>query len=160
MATTFSVTTAVFAALWLILTGGDPASWLVGLPAIVMANLTVFWLGVRLPKSLRPMVWGGFALFFVRESIVAGFDVAWRIVQPDVKIDPAIVTYRSRLESPTQRAWLMTLITMLPGTLSVGTRGREISIHVLDMATYQETDIVQLENRISSLSDNPVEVPA
>lgn len=154
MSLTLAVTTAVCVALWYVLTGGETSSWLVGAPAIVAANLVVAWLDVRLPQAVPLRTWARFAWFFVYQSVVSGFDVAWRVVRPTMKIDPAMMTYHSNLRQPASRAWLMTLITMLPGTLSVSVEGDGIEVHILDQSSFDVADLDRLEAHVGRLMND------
>ncbi len=152
MVWTLAVATAICTAIWYGLTEGEPTSWLVGVPAVAAAVLTLAWLDVRLPQAFQIRAWANFAWFFLSQSVVSGFDVAWRVVQPRLKIDPALMSYRSRLREPASRAWFMTLITMLPGTLSVAVENDRIEVHLLHRASFDIADLERLEVHVGRLT--------
>ena len=56
---------------------------------------------------------------FLWECIKANFDVAYRVVHPDVPIKPGIVKVKTHLKSQTGITFLANSITLTPGTLTV-----------------------------------------
>jgi multicomponent Na+:H+ antiporter subunit E len=85
---------AAFLALWLILIGGpDPADR----PAGIVAILTATWASLRLlppgQGRVAPMALARLALRFFRQSLVAGWDIAWRALNPRLLLRPGFVVY-------------------------------------------------------------------
>jgi multicomponent Na+:H+ antiporter subunit E len=124
----------VFLGLWLALEGADPA----GLPIAVATALAATWISVRLlpPGSWRPqpVALVGLALRFVRQSVVAGADVAWRALDPRLPLRPGFVTHRAELPSGVVRSIFWALTSLQPGTVPSGAdeSGAEI-VHCLDL---------------------------
>ncbi|MCM8795659.1 MAG: Na+/H+ antiporter subunit E, partial [Candidatus Omnitrophica bacterium] len=56
---------------------------------------------------------------FIWECIKANIDVAWRVVHPDLPINPGIVKVKTSLKSDTALTFLANSITLTPGTMSV-----------------------------------------
>ncbi len=56
---------------------------------------------------------------FLWECIKANVDVAWRVLHPELPINPGIVKVKTRLKSDTALTFLANSITLTPGTLSV-----------------------------------------
>lgn len=139
----------VFAALWLILTGGD----LSGLPLAVLAVFatTVVSLSMMPPRSVswRPVGLAGFVAFFVRESIRGGLDVARRALDPRMPIDPGFVDYRMRVPEGGVRVLFVCCVSLLPGTLSARLQGDHLRIHVLFRPAPAESTIRKLETHIA-----------
>jgi multicomponent Na+:H+ antiporter subunit E len=125
---------AAFVALWLILIGGpDPADRPAGIVAVVAAT----WASLRLlPSSaarFSPLAFVGLTLRFLRQSMVAGWDVAWRALDPRRPLQPGFVVYPSHLpRGPALSAFCM-LTSLAPGTLPAGANeSGAIVVHCLD----------------------------
>lgn len=56
---------------------------------------------------------------FVWECIRANLDVAYRVIHPDLPINPGIVKVKTKLKSDTALTFLANSITLTPGTMSV-----------------------------------------
>jgi multicomponent Na+:H+ antiporter subunit E len=126
---------AAFLALWLILLGGpDPSNRPAGIVAIAAAT----WASLRLlpPGGTRvaPAALVRLALRFLRQSVVAGWDVAWRALDPRMPLRPGFVVYPARLpEGPALDAFC-TLMSLAPGTLPAGPdESGAIVVHCLDV---------------------------
>jgi multicomponent Na+:H+ antiporter subunit E len=124
-----------FFAFWLILYGVKSADLLIGIIAAMIAT----WASRRLiPPGrgrLRPIPLVKLLLRFLRQSIVAGFDVAWRALDPRMPLRPGFVTYQSHFPSgPLQNAFC-TITGLLPGTLPSGSDEKgDLVIHCLDVS--------------------------
>ena len=56
---------------------------------------------------------------FIWECIKANIDVAYRVLHPDLPINPGIVKVKTSLKSDTALTFLANSITLTPGTMSV-----------------------------------------
>jgi multicomponent Na+:H+ antiporter subunit E len=56
---------------------------------------------------------------FIWECIKANIDVAYRVLHPDLPINPGIVKVKTDLKSDTALTFLANSITLTPGTMSV-----------------------------------------
>ena len=56
---------------------------------------------------------------FLWECLKANIDVAYRVIHPDLPINPGIVKVKTALKSDTGLAFLANSITLTPGTMSV-----------------------------------------
>ncbi len=112
--------TAGFLAFWLILSRFDPVTFLVGALAAVVAT----WTSLRLlPPGrwrFRPFALGQLVLRFLRQSIGAGIDVAWRALDPRLPLRPGFVVYQAHLPPGSMRNAFCTMMSLLPGTLPCG----------------------------------------
>ncbi len=123
-----------FLVLWMILSGGDPADLVAG----VVAALAATWASLRLlppgTSRLRPAALARLALRFLRQSVVAGADVARRALDPRLPLRPGFVLYPVGLPPGPARNMFTTLMSLLPGTVPTGSdeRGR-LLIHCLDV---------------------------
>ena len=124
-----------FLALWLILVGGaDPSDR----PAGVIALAAATWASLRLlppgGARLSLVALTRLVLRFVRQSIVAGTDVAWRALDPRLPLRPGFVIYPAQLLPRPALDAFCALTSLAPGTLPAGTNGSgAIVVHCLDV---------------------------
>lgn len=121
----------LFAALWLVLSGGA----FDGLGFGLAATLAATWLSlVLLPPGSRsvsllatlPLLPG-----FVDRSIRGGFDVAWRALHPRLPISPGWYVHETKLPPGGARVALGSVVSLLPGTLVAGSFGDRLYVHCL-----------------------------
>ena len=126
---------AAFFALWLILVGGrDPADR----PAVIVALAAATWASLRLfppgRARLSPIAFARLVLRFLRQSIVAGADVAWRALDPRLPLRPGFVIYPARLPPGPALSAFCALTSLAPGTLPAGADDSgAIMVHCLDV---------------------------
>lgn len=139
------------ALLWLGLNGTDPASWVVGGPAVLAAA----WISLKLlpDVSWRWSARGAlfFAAYFLRESFRGGWDVARRAISPGLALSPAIVCHPLHLPSGPSRLFFCSTISLLPGTAVVAIAESNILVHVLDSSNSVEEGLNELERRVGAL---------
>lgn len=138
-----------FAALWVVLDGGKVTGWIVGAPAAVLAA----WLSVRLwPTGVVRLRVGGLvplAWYFVRNSVVAGVDVAVRAFHPRLPLRPGFVEVDCVLPGGVRRDGLLALGSLLPGSLPVAeTAEGRIVLHCLDTDQPTAEQMLELERRL------------
>jgi multicomponent Na+:H+ antiporter subunit E len=124
---------AGFALLWLLLAGADLAD----LPAAIVAIAAATWASLYLlPQGtwqLSPAGLARLALRFPRQSVIAGVDVARRVVDPALPLRPGYISYRPLQPDGTARDAFCTWVSLLPGTLPIGSQADgTILIHCLD----------------------------
>jgi multicomponent Na+:H+ antiporter subunit E len=139
------------ATVWLGLNGGDLASWLIGGPAVMAAAV----LGGALGAERRPRLrWRGllpFAAFFVRQSVRGGWDVAWRVLHPQLPVEPGFIYFASALPEGPVRYFFANVVSLLPGTVASGFDGDQIIVHALDVNSGVEPALRALEQRVARL---------
>jgi multicomponent Na+:H+ antiporter subunit E len=126
---------AFFLAFWLILYGVKSADLLIGIIAAIIAT----WASRRLiPPGrgrLRPIPLVRLVLRFLRQSIVAGIDVAWRALDPRMPLRPGFVIYQPRFPVGPMQNTFCTMTGLLPGTLPCGSdENGDLVIHCLDVS--------------------------
>ena len=127
--------TSSFFAFWQILAGLSLMNCLVGLVAALIAT----WTSLRLMPPgqwrFRPFKLARYALRFLRQSIVAGVDVAWRALHPRMPLQPGFVVFRPKLPACSTLDAFCTVSSLLPGTLPSGPDvSGGLSIHCLDVS--------------------------
>jgi multicomponent Na+:H+ antiporter subunit E len=125
--------TAGFFAFWLILFGRNPVASVVGTLAAVIATWTSLRLLPPARWNFRPIALMQLILSFLRQSIGAGIDIAWRALDPRLPLRPGFVIYRPHLPPGPTRNAFRTMTSLLPGTLPCGTdQSGNLVIHCLD----------------------------
>ncbi len=126
--------------IWLLLTGTlERTSLLLGLTlAVTLAlifgkNSNVFG---RFRMTPKVFVYSLIYLFVLSWEIVkSNIDVALRVLNPKLPINPGIVKVKTRLKSPIGRMILANSITLTPGTLTIDMKDDELYIHWIDVET-------------------------
>ncbi|MCF8001003.1 MAG: Na+/H+ antiporter subunit E [Halanaerobiales bacterium] len=83
---------------------------------------------------------------FIIEMIKANLDVARRVVNPSLPINPGIVKIQTNLKSDYAKLFLANSITLTPGTLTLDVKGNDLYIHWIDI---ESTDKKIQKNLIS-----------
>jgi multicomponent Na+:H+ antiporter subunit E len=116
------------------ISGWAPADLPVGLAAVVGAT----WTSLRLlpPRGSRfrlaPLA--ALAASFLRQSVVSGTDVAWRALNPTLRLRPGLVACPLRLPPGGERSAFCALSSLMPGTLPTGTDEHgALLVHCLDV---------------------------
>ena len=73
---------------------------------------------------------------FTWECIKANFDVAYRVLHPDMPIKPGIVKVKLGLKSDIAKMMLANSITMTPGTISVDIVGEYLFVHWIYVSSF------------------------
>ncbi len=99
----------------------------------------------KLPAiTIKKIAYSVFYIFYLFISIVkSNFDVARRVIQPKIPINPGIVKVKTKLKSPIGRMILANSITLTPGTLSVDVKGDHYYIHWIDVSDIDEQGATQ-----------------
>jgi multicomponent Na+:H+ antiporter subunit E len=139
---------ALFCALWLVLTGGDPEAWLVGLVGAIAA--TTISLRLLPPSDRRVLLLRTIALApgFLAKSLRGGVDVAARVFQPRLRLRPGWASFPMRLPEGMARVSLGNEISLMPGTLPAGESDSRLFIHYLDLDQVSEQMVETEEGRI------------
>jgi multicomponent Na+:H+ antiporter subunit E len=126
---------ALFLVFWLMISGWAPLDLPVGLAAVAGAT----WVSLRLlpPKGSRFRLasLGALAASFLRQSVVSGTDVAWRALNPRLRLKPGFVACPLRLPEGGERSAFCALSSLMPGTLPTGTDDHgALLVHCLDVS--------------------------
>jgi multicomponent Na+:H+ antiporter subunit E len=91
-----------------------------------------------------------FLLYFGKNSLLSGLDVAYRAVHPRLPLQPRWLRYPLRLppQGPARTLFVSTL-TLLPGTLGTELDADSVLVHTLSDGA--EAELAHLEARIAAL---------
>lgn len=137
--------TVLFFILWLILTGADAQALWMGAAASVLAAWAVARgpaLRIRYPQAAL------FGLWFFGQSFKSGLDVARRALSPALPLNPAVIEYDCAPLSSDGIRLFAALVSLMPGTLSVGIRQTRLSVHALDGCADVSGDLDALKTRL------------
>lgn len=140
----------ILAVIWLALTGFD-ALLLGGLTATVGAIFGA-WVVPGRPHVWRPLRLFRFTRYFLWTSLAGGLDVAWRALQPRLAIHPTWLRYRLSLPRGQPRTLMVSMLSLLPGTLSAELQDDDILlVHALDGSDEQATrsGVAKLEQELA-----------
>ena len=126
--------------LWIVLT--STIFWqelLAGLVfSIIIASLSYSMFDEKGMKNLSPrrIIYAlGYAPFFLWEVVKANFDVAYRVIHPDMPIRPGIVEIKTDMKTDIGKLGLANSITLTPGTLTMDIDGDRMFIHWINVKT-------------------------
>jgi multicomponent Na+:H+ antiporter subunit E len=140
---------AGFSGLWLTLSGVDPADLPAAAPAVVAAT----WTSLRLlppgAGRVRLAALAGLALRFAWQSVVAGWDVARRALDPRLPVRPGFASYPVGFPPGRARNAFTTLTSLLPGTVPAGEEDGALLYHCLDV---DQPVVTQLGDEEAALS--------
>lgn len=135
--------------LWLVFDGLD--GWPVGLLAAAIGGGLAAWLAEGRPFWWNPLRLVEFAGFFVFESFRGGIDVAWRSLHPSMPVAPRFFEHDIALPEGQPSTLLISVISLLPGTLSAELLPGENVLVVHSLAEGGEESVARLERRIARL---------
>ncbi|MCW5835665.1 MAG: Na+/H+ antiporter subunit E [Labilithrix sp.] len=137
---------------WWALLEGDDAGIAFG--ALVVAAGTIVSLTLCPPGApsthVRLAASARLAWHFLAGSIRGGWDVALLALSRRVPVAPAVVSYTTSLAPGPEQRLFTTLINLMPGSLTVEARDRELRVHVLVDDGGLEAELRALERRVVS----------
>ena len=147
----------LFAGIWLVIAGPTAGAWLIGAPAVAAATWASLLLEPRSGFRLSALGFLRFSVFFLRESLLGGLDVARRTLGTRLRIQPEFVHFRSRLPAGRPRVLFLNCVNLLPGTLAADLQADRLLIHVLDIRTDVLSDLERLEKAVAALFGTELE---
>jgi multicomponent Na+:H+ antiporter subunit E len=137
-ASKFSIRIAIargagFLAVWIVLIGGtQPSDFAMGLLTAAAATWTSLALLPPGPHRVRLTALLSLIPHFLWKSVVAGWDVARRALDPRLPLHTGFVSYPARFRGPVRNAFA-SYSSLLPGTLPVEDDGETLLYHCLDI---------------------------
>ncbi|MFO7914816.1 MAG: Na+/H+ antiporter subunit E [Candidatus Krumholzibacteriales bacterium] len=122
---------------------------LIGVVVALLAELllgNIFPLGaIRVLNPVRFFWLIIYGIVFAWYVIKANFDVAYRVINIYMPINPGIVKVRTKLKTDMARTFLANSITLTPGTLTVDMIGDILYVHWINITSEdqkEETEII------------------
>lgn len=140
----------ILAVIWLALTGFD--ALLLGALTAIVGGAFGAWMVPGRPQPWRPLRLFRFSRYFLWTSMAGGLDVAWRALQPRMNLHPAWLRYRLSLPPGQPRTLMVSILSLMPGTLSAELEADDILlVHVLDgsHAEAARQDVANLERELA-----------
>lgn len=125
-----------------------------GLVSIVLVVLLAYRMqiiddeGTPLNMGLRPI---SYALWLLREIVVANIQVARVIIDPKLPIKPRMVRVKANQKTTLGRVILANSITLTPGTVSVNLNDGKIDIHALSFEGAEDDMSGDMDRRVCAL---------
>jgi multicomponent Na+:H+ antiporter subunit E len=141
--------------LWIALNGFERLP--IGLLAAAAGGALAGALASERPYRWRPLRLVGFVGFFLAESFRGGVDVASRALRPEMPIQPAFRWFRHGLPAGQPRTLLVSILSLLPGTLSADLVDDGATLVVHTLTTGASASVERLQARIRWLFAFPEE---
>lgn len=138
-------------AIWWLLSDGAAQSWVLGAPTVLAAGWVADRMGTGAGLRLSLIGLLGFVPLFLWESLRGGVDVALRILGRRVRVDPGFLRYHTGLPEAGARVFMVSCVSLLPGTLAAELEGEWLTIHTLSVAADNESGLRRLEHAIARL---------
>lgn len=142
---------ALLALVWSALARGGPGWIAAGVVAVAAAWATLRVTAAPAQARLRWRRLPRFLMFFVAHSLRGGLDVARRVLAPDMRLQPGLVTIRTALPTEGARVLLALAVSLMPGTLAARLQGDELTLHALDAQAAVEEETRRIEREIAAL---------
>lgn len=94
-------------------------------------------------------------LWLVREIVKSNIDVAKRIVDPKMPIDPVVIRTKASQESELGHAIYANSITLTPGTVSLQVSEGAILVHAISQEMADDLEAGEMDRRVSNVELHP-----
>ena len=130
--------------IWLLLTGFSYSELFMGIVvSLVVAFVLKKYHAIKFDFNL-PVRFVKFVVIylpvFVVEMVKANVDVAARVLNPKLPINPGFVKVRSELTGKASKLFLANSITLTPGTLTMDVKEKDFYIHWIDVKSLEEKE--------------------
>jgi multicomponent Na+:H+ antiporter subunit E len=136
-------------AVWLALNAWT--AWPLGLAVAALGAVLGAALVPGQPSPWRPWRLLSFAAFFLRGSLLGGLDVARRALHPRLPVSPRLVDFRLELGPGPARTLMISLVSLLPGSLSADLDAERGILRVHLLAADADAGLAELQSRIAQL---------
>ena len=90
---------------------------------------------VRLLNPVRLLLAVFYIPYLIYYILLANLDVAYRVLNPDLPINPGIIKVKTKLKNEFAKTMLANSITLTPGTLTVEVDGSDFYIHWINVVS-------------------------
>ncbi len=96
--------------------------------------------------SFSPLSYIIYLIVFIKNLILSNWDVAKRVIDPKLPINPGIIAIKTNLKEDYKKLMLANSITLTPGTITIDVQDDTLFIHWIDVTT---SDIKQAGEEIA-----------
>jgi len=96
--------------------------------------------------SFHPITYIIYLVVFLKNLVLSNWDVAKRVIDPKLPINPGIVEIKTNLKEDYKKLILANSITLTPGTITMDVKDDSMFIHWIDVTT---TDITKASEEIA-----------
>ncbi len=123
----------------------QPAELITGIIlSLIVAYITVVNFNCCDPILITPshiIYFIQYFFVFLVALVKANFDVARRVINPKLPINPGIVSFETKLNNNFAKMVLANSITLTPGTLTIDVIGNKFYVHWIDVTTENKEEI-------------------
>lgn len=148
---TFFLRAVALYVVWWALIEGDPSGLLFGAAVVVPVSVVSCRLYPTSGYRLHLSATLAFAGYFITRSVMAGVDVARRLLAPTVKVNPGYLTVSTCLPQGSPRWLLANTLSLMPGTLSVQFQGDSLELHCLDLDLPIAEEVRATEHKVAGV---------
>jgi multicomponent Na+:H+ antiporter subunit E len=160
----FFIRFALFSLFWGLLNRWQQNSLGLGIVFIAIASVLSLYLAPQEEEQeqrhqwlKKPLSILSFLSYFYIQSLRGGCSIAKLALSPKLKLSPGFIKYHTNLANDSQVFTFMQVLSLLPGTVSARKDAQELTIHVLDMNTFNQAEIDDCQIRIKQLLGTSVE---
>ncbi len=135
--------------IWWALTEGDRSGIGSGLIITVLVTFISLLLFPAAKQRIHLIPFIAFLMFFIGRSVLAGIDVARRLLSPSLPVSPGYCVVNLGLAEGSPRWLLANTMSLMPGTLSVKLEKNRLYLHCLDTRTPIEDNVSAVEHRVA-----------
>ena len=147
----FARRAALLAVIWWVLAEGSLEAPLLSTALVCAATAASFAVHAPARVPWRPSRVAPLAVYFLRQSLLGGWDVARRALAPVLRVRPALLRFETSLPAGFPRVLFAWLVSLTPGTASVSLDGVMLVVHALDIGLPIESQLRELEARVAAL---------
>ncbi|MGM0766511.1 MAG: Na+/H+ antiporter subunit E [Pseudomonadota bacterium] len=136
---------------WWALTEGDASAIGFGLVIVTLTTGISAYLFPPGTRRIRVLPLVLFVGFFMVRSVVAGIDVARRLLSPSLPSHPGYLSFDLSLPEGGPRWLLANTLSLMPGTLSVELDGARLDLHCLDTRDPIADDVKAVERKVAGV---------
>jgi multicomponent Na+:H+ antiporter subunit E len=103
------------------------------------------------PIHLRPLQVLSYWAWLTREIVRSNVDVARRVLDPKLPIDPCVVTVECSQRTEFGQVVYANSITLTPGTVSMDVSGNRIRVHALTRKAAESLLTGEMDRRVAAL---------
>ncbi len=101
--------------------------------SFIIAMLYVKYYPTNHNFKFRPIAYIIYLFTFLKALVLANWDVARRVIDPKLPINPGIVAIKTDLKEDYKKLMLANSITLTPGTITMDVRDDTLFIHWIDV---------------------------